>query len=439
MKNISSDNYNDSYPLEVYGNTESIGQIFYWFTGAILFAMIAGIVVIFTSGEGLHTITFILIGFPFILSALFFIRNNNFETAAVFIAVILFLMITLIATTGLGIHHLSNFGFPAILIVASLVTRKRIMVFLTLFAIGCVAWLVFGELSGAYTPATLEKSVPGDFYTTTIMLIITAFMVRLMSEKLFESNRQLKQELGERRLAQEQNEGLIKELEAKNAELERFTYTVSHDLKSPLVTINGFLGYLENDTASGNIERVKQDRERIQEAVNKMYALLNELLELSRIGRLMKPTINVPFEELVQDSIEAVHGLLEKQNIQVEIGSNLPAVHGDRQRLTEILQNLIENSAKYIGEQSDPQIEVGLGGEEEGNPIFYVKDNGIGIEPEYHEQIFGLFNKLDANSEGSGIGLTLVKRIVELHGGRIWLESKLGKGAVFYFTLPKAT
>jgi len=437
LEKISSARNIGTHPLDVYGDIQRITKIFYWFTGVISFALIVSIFNILFSGEGLSSITYILICIPFILCVFFFIRKQHFETAAVFLAIVLFLLITLIATTGLGIHHLSNFGFPTILIVASLVIRKRTMVFLTLFAIGCTAWLVFGELSGAYTPARLTSSVPGDFFTMVIVLITNAFMVRLLTETLFQSNRQLKEELRERELMEAQREELIKELETKNAELERFTYTVSHDLKTPLVTINGFLGYLETDTASGNVDRVRQDTRRIQDAVNKMHLLLNELLELSRIGRITNPPEQIPFDDLVQDALKIVHGRLEERNVDVTVEPNLPLVYGDRQRLTEVLQNLIENSAKYIGDQREPHVNIGLAGEEDGKPIFYVKDNGMGIDPKYHEQIFGLFNTLNPNAEGTGIGLTLTRRIVEVHGGRIWVESQLGKGATFYFTLPR--
>lgn len=226
------------------------------------------------------------------------------------------------------------------------------------------------------------------------------------------------------------------ELEEKNAELTQFTYTVSHDLKSPLVTINGYLGYLEQDATSGNIERLKKDTRRIQEAANKMHKLLTELLELSRVGRLMNQPEDIPFNSLVNDAMDIVHGQIEKLHITVQTQPNLPTVRGDRQRLTEVLQNLIDNAAKYMGDQPAPLIEIGQHGEEDGKPLLFVRDNGIGIAPEYHERIFGLFNKLDARSDGTGVGLALVKRIIEFHGGRIWVQSEAGKGSTFYFTLP---
>jgi signal transduction histidine kinase len=217
--------------------------------------------------------------------------------------------------------------------------------------------------------------------------------------------------------------------------LERFTYTVSHDLKSPLVTINGFLGYLEQDAASGNMERLKKDTHRIQDAVNKMQRLLNELLELSRIGRMMNsPQVN-SFNELINEALEIVQGRLSERNVQVQVQPNLPEIFGDKPRLVEVLQNLLDNAAKYMGSQPNPRVEIGYEGKEDGKPIFFVRDNGMGIAPEYHERVFGLFNKLDASSEGTGIGLALVKRIIEVHGGRIWVESKLGSGSTFYFTL----
>jgi PAS domain S-box-containing protein len=232
-------------------------------------------------------------------------------------------------------------------------------------------------------------------------------------------------------------QNLISELESKNAELERFTYTVSHDLKSPLFTIRGFLGYLEQDALAGNHARMKSDMERITDATDKMQQLLNDLLELSRIGRLMNEPANVPFEDLAREAVELVQGRIMARGVAIHIDADMPNVYGDRSRLLEVLQNLVDNAVKFMGDQPDPRIEIGWDGREDGKLIFHVRDNGIGIPPEHHERIFGLFNKLDVKADGTGIGLALVKRIVEVHGGRIWIQSEAGNGSTFYFTLPE--
>lgn len=232
---------------------------------------------------------------------------------------------------------------------------------------------------------------------------------------------------------------LINELEAQNAELERFTYTVSHDLRSPLVTIRGFLGYLQQDAASGELARFDKDMNRITNAVDKMQALLSDLLDLSRIGRIINPPKDISFGQIVKETIELLTGPLEVCNVRVEIQNDLPTIHGDHIRLVEVLQNLISNAIKFMGDQPEPRIEIGMTGfGKDDKPIFFVRDNGIGIDPQYQERIFGLFNRLDPNIEGTGIGLSLVKRIIEVHDGRIWVESQPGQGATFLFTLPLA-
>lgn len=243
-------------------------------------------------------------------------------------------------------------------------------------------------------------------------------------------------DISQRKWVEAEREKLINELEDKNGELERFTYTVSHDLKSPLITIKGFLGFLEQDSTSGNMVRLKEDIKRIGDATDKMQTLLNELLELSRIGRLANPPQYVNFKELIYEVIELLHGRLYEKNIIVDVQEELPNVYGDRRRLTEVLQNLLDNAAKFTRDDGSPRIEIGQNEFEDGKPVFYVKDNGLGIDVMHQDYIFGLFNKLDADSDGTGIGLALVKRIVEVHGGRIWVKSEAGVGSTFFFTLP---
>ena len=244
-------------------------------------------------------------------------------------------------------------------------------------------------------------------------------------------------DISERVQAEAERDKLITELESRNTELERFTYTVSHDLKSPLITIGGFLGYIEEDVMKGDTERLKDDIQRINNATFKMKNLLDELLELSRIGRLMNPPEDIPFDEIVQEARGIVEGRLNEGGIEISVESGLPIVRGDHARLVEVMQNLLDNAAKFMGEQSNPKVEIGYH-QEATNGYFFVKDNGIGIEPEYQKKIFELFDKLDPKSEGSGIGLALVNRIINIHGGEIWVESK-GKdlGSTFCFTLPQ--
>ncbi|MBC8228456.1 PAS domain S-box protein, partial [bacterium] len=243
-------------------------------------------------------------------------------------------------------------------------------------------------------------------------------------------------DITDRKQAEKEREVLIKELEAKNTELEQFTYTVSHDLKSPLFTIKGFLGLLEKDSAAGDTEQMKTDITYISDAVGKMQQLLDELLELSRIGRLMNPPEEVPLDGLVRKAMNMVAGRLAEKDVKVEIAPNLPVVYGDSTRLREVLENLVDNAVKFMGDQPAPCVEIGV--RRDGKEtVFYVRDNGVGIEPRYHEKVFGLFDKLDKQTEGTGAGLAIVKRIVEVHGGRIWVESEgTGKGSAFCFTLP---
>lgn len=227
-----------------------------------------------------------------------------------------------------------------------------------------------------------------------------------------------------------------RELEATNAELERFAYSVSHDLKSPLITIRTFLGFVGEEVAKGKTQELKPDLDRIDRAAEKMGQLLDDILELSRAGRMFNPPLEVRVEDLVHEALELLSGRLRQHELDIQIAPDLPVLYVDRPRILEVFQNLIENSVKYMGDQKHPRIEVGSrkDGEE---TVLFVRDNGRGIDPAHHDKVFHLFNKLDPQSEGTGIGLALVKRIVEAHGGRIWLESEgVGRGSTFCFTLP---
>jgi len=247
----------------------------------------------------------------------------------------------------------------------------------------------------------------------------------------------IQREITDRKQTAAERERLIEELEAKNAELERFTYTVSHDLKSPLVTIKGFLGLLAEDIVTGNTRQAEENIKQIREAADKMRRLLDELLELSRIGRQVRPPEVASLTDLAYEAVAQVAGQIAARGVAVEVARGMPMIAGDRWRLLEVLQNILENAVKYMGDQPEPCIQVGSEAEE-GMVICFVRDNGIGIDPKHHDRVFGLFERLNAESEGTGIGLALAKRIIEVHGGRIWVRSEgLGSGSTFYFTLPR--
>jgi PAS domain S-box-containing protein len=242
--------------------------------------------------------------------------------------------------------------------------------------------------------------------------------------------------------ARKQSEETLKrafaDLQRTSAELERFTCAVSHDLKSPLVTIKTFLGYLKQDLPDFDTGKIEKDMLYMQGAADKMGRLLDELLELSRIGRLVNPPVAVTFPDLVQEALNMVAGSIAERNVQVRVSDEAITLNGDRPRLVDIWQNLLENAVKLMGDQASPHIEIGV--ERRGADIvFFVCDNGMGIDSRCQSRIFNLFDKIDVKSEGTGLGLAIVKRIVELYKGTIWFESAgAGLGTCFLFTLPAA-
>lgn len=233
-------------------------------------------------------------------------------------------------------------------------------------------------------------------------------------------------------------ERLVKELEARNAELEQFAYTVSHDLRSPLITVRGFAEILRDDLERKGKEEEEKDLEYleyIETAAAKMNRLLNDTLQLSRIGRFVNPPEDVSFGELVRDALRLIAGELESSGVEVSVSEDFPGVHVDRMRIVELLVNLIGNSIKYRGEQPHPKIEIGYR-RNDGETTFFVKDNGVGIAQSQRDKVFGLFYQMNKDNKGTGAGLAIVRKIVEAHEGRIGIKSEEGEGCTVYFTLP---
>lgn len=237
---------------------------------------------------------------------------------------------------------------------------------------------------------------------------------------------------------EEERVRLIDELERKNDELARFTYVVSHELKSPLVNMDMFLNILKEDAEAGHIENIRNYIPRILSMNQTMVTRIKDLLELSKQGRQLGHVEELPLKRVVSEAICLLEKHLKSQNVKLILDPQLPVVIGDPLRLVEVFENLISNAIKYMGDQKQPRIEIG-GHLREDKVEVFVKDNGMGIEKKNTETVFGLFKKISNESDGTGVGLALVKRIIEAHQGNIWVESEgLGKGSTFYFTLPVA-
>ena len=225
-----------------------------------------------------------------------------------------------------------------------------------------------------------------------------------------------------------------------NQELEEFSYVVSHDLKEPLRTLEAFSTFLQQDYGQALGGDGAEYINHLVEASRRLGRLIDDLLLFSRAGKVINTPAAFDLGDAVSVVLADLADLIHRKGAQVRVEGTLPTVAGDRERIAQLLANLISNGLKY--NQSTPPIVVIGNGNGSGNgndkATILVRDNGIGIAPQYHAQIFRLFRRLHRRDEyeGNGAGLAICKKIVEAHGGRIWVESESGRGATFYFTLP---
>ena len=233
-------------------------------------------------------------------------------------------------------------------------------------------------------------------------------------------------------LMNKQKQVMLNELAHQNQELSDYAHMVSHDLKSPLRSIDALTAWLNDDYGDSFDENGKKTLSLIRNSVEKMDTLINGILDYSTINKNQTKSYNVDTNKLVEDIMIMVH---VPSNISIVKTSILPTVKGDKYRLQQLFQNLIDNAIKY-NDKVEGLIEIGF---EDKNDFwkFYVKDNGKGIEQVYFKKIFKTFIKLENKTNSSGIGLSIVKKIVNLYGGEIWLESDINTGTTFYFTIKK--
>jgi PAS domain S-box-containing protein len=244
-------------------------------------------------------------------------------------------------------------------------------------------------------------------------------------------------DITERKRAEEEREQLINDLSRSNQELEQFAYIASHDLQTPLRAITGFLDLLSRRYKGKLDPQADEFISFAVEGAQRMHQLINDILAYSRVGTRGKPFEHLESREPLDRALGNLQTEIEEIGVEV-ISDWLPMVTGDRDQLAQLFQNLVGNAIKYRRTGEPPRIHIAA--EERADAWeFRVHDNGIGIDPRYAERIFQIFQRLHTVGEypGTGIGLAICKKIVERHGGRIWVESEPGKGSTFFFTLPK--
>lgn len=246
------------------------------------------------------------------------------------------------------------------------------------------------------------------------------------TEILLEESTQLTQEINQK----------SKELERSNAEMEQFVYTVSHDLKSPIVTSQGFIGMIRDLAAQGKNEQAFQKLEKLEKANRRMNELITELLNLSRVGRVDLETSELNMNKLMVNLKESITPKVKEHGFTLLIDESLPPLCANKIRTLQAFDNLVNNALKYGEGKAESKIEIG--GQDDSDEVrYFVRDYGEGIPQEYHHKIFQLFQRLDTRKEGTGIGLSIVAKIMESHNGRVWVESEKGQGSTFWLSFPK--
>ena len=277
--------------------------------------------------------------------------------------------------------------------------------------------------------------IPKPFHVDEVLARIENHLnLRKLQKQLKEQNALFQQEIMMRQQTEQALQKANQELAKTNAELEKFAYVTSHDLQAPLATIVSYAQLLQQKYKSNLDNQANEYINYIINGCSRMQNTIEDLLEYSRVGKIQKPFSLVDVNSIIDTVCSNLQSIIH-QNQATIIYHNLPIVIADSSQLLQLFQNLIDNSIKYRREEP-PKIEISVESKE-NEYLFIVNDNGMGIDSKYFEKIFQIFQRLHNHQEypGTGIGLAICQKIVELHGGRIWVESQLGEGTTFYFTI----
>ena len=438
---------------------------------------IAGLI-IFIARDDFYLIfafSFMLMG---ALTSIILLRFGHILLASWILLLCLLTTLIFIMYIADGIHDMIILIFPISILIASMLFDRRGLIGYSLIVFFSINTYVICELTGiisnrmSHFTSSLDLISVGIIMSISIALsykmsdnITRSFLrVKQNAQSLSESNIKLQHEMNEREKIELEIKTKVDELERseraslnimedlnetvntlkiverklaeKNRELEEYTYTVSHDLKSPLVTIQGFSDLLAQNYGDKLDDKGRHYIDRINQGSDRLNHLVSDLLELSRAGRKTQSFEMHDFNSILATSLESLQGKISQAGVKVTHPNDFPRIYGDDMRLSQVLNNLIVNAVNYMGEQKNPEIHIGW--EDRGKRhAFHIRDNGIGIKEEDMDRIFKIFERASDTAKGTGIGLSIVRKIVETHGGELTVESEFGKGSTFTFTIPK--